>query len=217
MTPTKTRPPKAEIAAPVQGMATVTDVVQAPTPTILLDVIEGPARRAASCLLAPKAGDRVWFVRQGDACFVTAVLECAAEGPTCLDLPGDVTVRAAGTLGLAGRSVCVDAEQSVRVETAEVDVRAKRAHAVVGELAVFARTMVSQIASSTWLGTRLEQVVDHFVSHARSSSRTVDGVDQLHAGTLDHRADGSATLAADHTFLQGRTIVKADGGQIHIG
>ena len=97
MTPTKTRPPKAEIAAPVQGMATVTDVVQAPTPTILLDVIEGPARRAASCLLAPKAGDRVWFVRQGDACFVTAVLECAAEGPTCLDLPGDVTVRAAGS------------------------------------------------------------------------------------------------------------------------
>lgn len=201
---------RAKTATPVQGMATVTDVVDLPSPTILLDVIEGPARRAASCLLAPKAGDRVWFVRQGDACFVTAVLECHTEGPTCLDLPGDVTLRAGGTLGLVGRSVCVDADDALRV-------KAKGAHAVLGELAVFARTMVSHVATSTWLGTRLERVVDHFVSHARSSSRTVDDVDQLHAGTLDHRADGSATLAADHTFLQGRTIVKADGGQIHIG
>ena len=171
--------------------------------TWLLDGIDGPARRAASCHLVPSVGDRVWFVREGDDCFITAVLERAEPGGSrTLDLGDGVTLKA---------------RRSLEIETAEVQVRASKATVALKELSFFARKAVSHVAKRTMVGSVLEQVVDHFSSHAGSSVRTVDGLDQLTARDLDHRAENTLSLGGEHTMLEGRTLVKADGDQIHIG
>ncbi|MEM6996045.1 MAG: DUF3540 domain-containing protein [Myxococcota bacterium] len=210
--------PAARASTASQGMATVTSIVDVPAAAIVLDAVDGPARRAASCLVAPAPGDRVWFVRQGGACFVTAVLERAApDAPMPIVLEGDVEVAAEGSLSLSGCAVAVVAEETMQVQSASLSVRSGQAEAVLGEVATFAKSMVSHIASATWIGSKLEQLVDHWAVHSRTASRTVAGLDQLQARDIDHRATGSATLCADHTFLQGHSMVKADGGQIHLG
>lgn len=184
-----------------QGMARITGQV---TDTWLLDGMDGPARRAASCHLRPGVGDRVWFVREGDDCFITAVLERALPAsPSTLDLGEDVKLQATGTLE-------VHAADEIRVRTS-------RATAAVQHISVFAKTAVSHIAKRTVVGSVLEHVLDRFTSHTKTSQRTVDGLDQLQARDVDHRAQSTLSLGGEHTLLKGRTLIKADGDQIHIG
>lgn len=184
-----------------QGMARITGQV---TDTWLLDGMDGPARRAASCHLRPGVGDRVWFVREGDDCFITAVLERARPAsPSTLDLGEDVKLHATGTLEVHAKD--------------ELRVRAPRATAAVQHISVFAKTAVSHIAKRTLVGSVLEQVLDRFTSHTKTSQRTVDGLDQLQARDVDHRAQSTLSLGGEHTLLKGRTLIKADGDQIHIG
>ena len=184
-----------------QGMARITGQV---TDTWLLDGIDGPARRAASCHLRPGVGDRVWFVREGDDCFITAVLERACPAsPSTLDLGEDVKLHTTGTLEVHA--------------TDELRIRAPRATAAVQHISVFAKTAVSHIAKRTLVGSVLEQVLDRFTSHTKTSQRTVDGLDQLQARDVDHRAQSTLSLGGEHTLLKGRTLIKADGDQIHIG
>jgi hypothetical protein len=170
-------------------MATVVGIVDIGDRTLLLDVTDGPAALAAGCLLQPEAGDRVWFVRQGDACFVTSVLVRARpESPASVRLDADLEIQSGGTLRLQAR----------RVE-------------------MVAKDLVSYVGRTTWLGSVFEQVVDRFVSHSKTSLRTVQGLDQLQADTLDHRAKSTASLSGEQTLLRGRTVLKADGDQIHLG
>lgn len=204
--------------APRQGTATVADVVDLGTATFLLDVVDGPAVRAASCLLVPELGDRVWYVREGDDCYVTAVLRRAeTAGPARLEVDADVELRAKGRLGLHGDDVALQAEQTVSVGGTGLDLRVSRASVILEDASMFARSIVSHVAKSTWVGTALERMVDRFVSHSRTSVRTVDGLDQLEARDFDHRATGNASVTAERVFLKGRSVVKADGDQIHLG
>ncbi len=184
-----------------QGMARITGHIK---DTWLLDGIDGPARRAASCHLRPGVGDRIWFVREGDDCFITAVLERAAPtSPRTLDLGNDVRLHATGTLEVHA--------------TDELRVRTSRATAAVQHISVFAKTAVSHIAKRTLVGSVLEHVVDHFTSHTKTSQRSVEGLDQLQARDIDHRAESTLSLGGEHTMLKGRALIKADGDQIHIG
>ncbi len=184
-----------------QGMARITGNIG---DTWLLDGIDGPARRAASCHLRPEQGDRVWFVREGDACFITAVLErVRPQAPRVLELGENVSLRASGTLD-------VEAGDQLRV-------RASRATAAIEKVSWFAKSAVSHVAKRTMVGSVLEHVVDRFTSHTKSSQRTVEGLDQLQANDVDHHAKSTLSLGGEHTMLKGRALIKADGDQIHIG
>ncbi len=195
--------PKAELpvrASARQGMARIVDHIEG---TWLLDTMDGPARRAASCHLRPCIGDRVWFVREGDACFITAVLERAEpHASRDLDLGEDVVLR--------GTSIAIEAEDTLRV-------RASAATVAIGRISTFAKAAVHHVAKTTVVGSVLEHVVDHFTAHTKTSQRTVEQLDQLQARDVDHRADSTLSLGGEHTLLRGRALIKADGDQIHLG
>ena len=218
--PTITRPAPSPTTRrePTQGIARVVDVVDTPQETLLLDVVDGPAARAASCALVPSPGDTVWFVRDGDDCFVTAVLRRAQDqDPARWEHRGDLQIAATGRLHVSGRDVAVDADDEVSVHGRGLKLRFATAKAFLGEVSSFAKQAVHHVAQTRVVGQVLEHVVDRFVSHSRTSLRTVSELDQLSARDLDHRATSTATVSAKHTFVQGRDIVKADGDQIHIG
>src|SRR5262245_47784130 len=56
------------------------------------------ARRAASCLLEPALGDRVWIVVEGERCWVLGVLERSLDVQATLRVEGDAVLRVDGKL-----------------------------------------------------------------------------------------------------------------------
>jgi hypothetical protein len=63
----------------------------------------------------------------------------------------------------------------------------------------------------------LEAVAGSISTSARHSSRSVEGLDRVHSGTIDYRAENMLGLHAQHLAATAKNVVKVDGGQIHLG
>lgn len=161
------------------------------------------ARRAASCLLAPGVGDSVLVCGpHAQSLYVVAVLERAADTPCQVLLGKDAEIRASGRLS---------------VSSDELLVRARQATTLVDQITSFGRELTASIGKVKLVGNIFESMFQRVSHFAGQSTRTVEGVDQLRSGTVDFRAERSLSLQGSEIIATAKTLVKVDGGQIHIG
>jgi len=206
-------------ALPYQGVATI--VRQDPDGGLWVRDGRGErcARRAAGCLLEPAIGDRVWVVGEaGGESWVISVLERGSEGPAVLSAPGDVTIRAEGTLTMAGgEGLQMTTPHGLGVSADELQVQAKTGRAAISELSLVVRSMFASVTKATRVGQVLDLLVDRVTQRSAHSVRVIEGLDRTQAQTLDLRASGDAHIQATHALVNGKNLVKMDGGQIHLG
>src|SRR5690349_762499 len=140
-------------AAPQQGVARVLES-HAEGWLIELSDRRVLAKRAASCLLEPAPGDRVWVVGQsGEGFFMIAVLERADATATKLQLDGDVTVAAGGRMTLsAPEGIGLSTAAKLDVQADELDIRARVGQVVLERAAVVAGSLLSHLRKSTVVG-----------------------------------------------------------------
>jgi hypothetical protein len=153
------------------------------------------ARRAASCLLAPETGDRVWFCGDlSQGLYLSAVLE---RGQT----PARISLRA-DELELAAAKTTLQTDEAVL-----------SARKVTG----VGREATWSFASIKVVSDLFESFADRLLQFARWSQRSVDGLDQVRARQIDHRAEQSMQLSAQNLIADASQLVKIDGEQIHLG
>jgi hypothetical protein len=177
------------------------------------------ARRAASCLLEPEPGDTVLIGGDLARCYVLAVLERVADGPARLSIDGDVEIRARdGHLVLAaGKGVDVAARDAVTLQAETVSVKARNGRLFVDDLVAVGRTAMSHFGRVRAIGQALETVVDRILTRTKRSVRIAEESDHLRAGQIDLRASGTLHANGETTIVTAATLVKVDGGQIHLG
>lgn len=162
------------------------------------------ARRAESCLLEPAAGDRVACLRAGaDDAWVLAVLEREAGQPRLL--------RSAGPTRLAVDGGALE----VRADSFALAARQTR---VASEQAEFSGAQITLIATRIKLiGSLLSSVFDRVQHFSRHYLRRTDGVHRVSATQIDCEAGQMLRLDAEQTLINGRSLVKTRGSQIHFG
>lgn len=175
------------------------------------------ARRAASCLLEPGVGDRVWFVVEAgfvgqQRAWVTAVLEREAEVS-----PARLSVEGAAELRVEAPAVTLRAESRLELESDELRARGRLARVVLKECSSVLGSVFTHAKKMTVVGTLIETLAERLSVHSQTSQRTVEHIDQVAAGTIDYRASQSARIGAEHALISGAELVKVDGGQIHLG
>jgi Protein of unknown function (DUF3540) len=207
--------------APYQAFATVVEH-EAATQSLWID--DGRSRRravrAVSCLLAPAVGDRVWVVGEpAGSLYVIAVLERAdPQAPATLTFAGDVAVTAGGRMTLAARAgLDLATPAALSVGADELDVQARRGRVALQQLCVVARSVFASLTRVTRVGEVLELLVDRVTQRSKHSVRAIEGLDHTQAQTIDYRAHGTAQIQAEHALVNGKELVKLDGGQIHLG
>lgn len=212
---------RARVTAPApaaQGSAIVHEIREQ---TLVLhelpDLQTWTARRAASCLLEPRVGDRVWFVAEAGPAgqqrsYVTAVLERSAG-----EVPATLSVDGAPELHIQADVLRLRAEEKLEVQTDEVRVQGRLASVVLDECSTILRSLFTYASKLTTVGKAIDMLADRIVSHSKTSQRTVEEVDQVKAGTIDYRATGSAQIGGEQALVTGAELVKVDGGQIHVG
>jgi hypothetical protein len=88
---------------------------------------------------------------------------------------------------------------------------------VLDELLQIGRKAHWYVAKIRSVGEVFETFAGHLLCRARRSSRFVEGSDQLRAGDIDHRADGTLQMRAETMFMTADTVVRVDADQIHMG
>jgi hypothetical protein len=177
------------------------------------------ARRAASCLLEPREGDRVLTAAVGSETFVLAVLERDRAEPARLSVDGDLELR------LRGGRFRVDADDGIELRTgdeASLSSRRLRIDAIDGKvvmegLRVLAGRVGGQIGTLRLVAAVVDTVAERLRQKLQRSYRFVDEIDQVRAGTIDYGAAGFARIHAEDSVVTADKLVKIDGEQIHVG
>ncbi len=178
------------------------------------------ARRAVSCLVAPRAGDEVILAFGGDrGRWVLAVLEREAVTPTRVSVEGDLEVSLPsgrfvvaadeGVELVSGRRVTVTAGE-LRVDAGEATL-SSQALALLGRVAQVEVERIRTVAES------IDRVAGRAWERVRRSYRFVEETDHLRAERIDYEATGAVNLHGENAVVTAEALVKVDGAQIHLG
>ncbi len=180
---------------------------------------------AASCLLEPRVGDLVLIIAPDDdpGGYILAVLERpeAGAGPAILSAPGggDLAIRApAGRVRIEageGLELCTPAALELRAD--ETRLQSRSVKLFIDECAAMIRSAFASLTKLTHVGEVVELLVSRFTQHSEHSTRVIAGLDHTQAEDVDLRAGNNVHVRSERTVVNGREVVKLDGGQIHLG
>jgi hypothetical protein len=160
-------------------------------------------RRAASCLLKPELGDTVLLSGpDGLRVYLIAVVEQSDTSTSCIDAPGDLSLRSPGRL---------------HMQAAEWVIKADQGECQVNEMRYIGQIVDATVGRLRLVGKVFESVADRMVQMARSALRLIDETDQSRVGHLDVQATETVRIHGKHALVTGKELVKVDAAQIHLG
>lgn len=169
------------------------------------------ARRAASCLLEPAAGDSVACLRIAPReVWVMAVLEREEGTPNVVSCPNHMRIAVeGGALELAAARVALQSD--------ELDVATQKTRVATDTADIVGRQLSVVATSIKLVGSALSSVMDRVQHFSKHYLRTTDGIDRVAATHLECEAKQLLRLEGEHTLVNGRELIKARGAQIHFG
>jgi Protein of unknown function (DUF3540) len=186
---------------------------------ITFDGADHPARVAFGCLIQPEPGDSVLTGLADGTIWIVSVLERRSDAPPRLWTEGDLgIVSARGSIALtAGIAVDIGGGARARIAAPEIDLHAGVARFVLDELLQVGRRVSWYVTKLRSMGEIVETFAEHVLTRAKRGSRFIEESDQMRAGAIDHRAEGTLQLQAEAAFISADTVVRVDADQIHMG
>lgn len=154
---------------------------------------ESPATElqiAVSCLIEPQAGDSVCVLLSDNVWWITDVLSCR-------DKSRPLVLRSAhASMSIEAASLSLHASQRLTLKSPSL-------------------TLMSQ--TSRWLADKMVQIAGHLQTRCKSAERLVVESDRVEAEHIQHQAKASYRVDSELTAVNGRSVLKIDGGQVHVG
>lgn len=165
---------------------------------------------AASCLLAPEAGDEVLLSILPDGrLFILSVLVRAGEGQAVLDFPDGLRLRAGSDVSIASAGELTLAGAEAGIEAGRIAVRAAEVACDAGLFSLLAERVRAA-------GVKVETAFERLVSRLGSSVRFVKEHDETQAGSVRTLASESHVVQAETIVQTAEKSVKIDADQIHL-
>lgn len=176
------------------------------------------ARRAASCLLQPAAGDTALVADVDGSLWVLAVL-VRGDSPAVVPLPADSTLKvAAGGLRVTVQEeLTLAAGRELTALAPQVSVQAGRASFGLGALQLAAGLVEATVDQVKTAAQFLDTVAERVRLKAGSVHRQVEDLEHLQAGQLFYSIKNVLNLRGKHAVMSAESEVRLDGERIHLG
>lgn len=178
------------------------------------------ARRATSCLVAPREADFVLIAgAPSGAAYVLAVLEREEGAGVEIVSDGDLSLEAPGgrVSIAAGEGIDLATARDVSVVSEGVNVHAEMGNIVLDKLSYLGAFVRSEIGKLRQEGGVVERVLDRVTDRVKRSFRKVEEIDHVDAKLIDYAAKQALTMRAKNAVVVAEELVKMDGEQIHLG
>lgn len=178
--------------------------------TVSSGAIVARARRAASCLLEPAPGDSVaCLVVAPDEFWIIAVLQREEGVENHLRCAGNTRFEVDGGLSLQARELDLDGSR--------IGLRADKLDVTTDEAVVVGREFRLVGSALKLVGSLLSTAFDRVSHFSKHHQRTTEGLDRVQANYIEREAKQLLRLSGESTLITGETVVKARGGQVHLG
>lgn len=181
-----------------------------------LDTEAGPvlAKRAVSCLVEPRAGDRVLFVVEGEGKGIILHILTREDGAAA---DGVTLSNPDGPLAIAGSDVQITTPGSYQVTAGSLAMTAPKVDLMASTLTMAGESL-RQIYGRTQVNTRsLETMSERIVTKALERIEIVDDTDNQIIGTLSVKVSGVLTQSSYTTVLVAAEDLRMDGKRVTVG
>jgi hypothetical protein len=178
------------------------------------------AERAASCLVAPAAGDEVAVLITGDGrAFVLAVLVRAGGEAVEIAVKGDLRISAHGGSCriAASEDVELSADGTMSLVSKVLSLRAVEGSVLLSKLTLLASSVLAHTDGAVVAAKTLDWFCDRLSQTVKRCYRTVEELDLLRAARIDYRTEREMCLRSENFLVGARKLAKVDAEQIHIG
>lgn len=144
---------------------------------------------STSCLVMPQHGDRVRAIVDQKCIFITDILLRKSRDPLILSSHGR-------ELQIISPELVLKGKKSVMIES--------------DKISLFAR-------SSQWVADRMQQITRLLFIQADNAHKKVKHTDEVEAECIQQEAEKFFAIKGRLTSVKGSSVLKVDGGQIHMG
>jgi Protein of unknown function (DUF3540) len=169
-------------------------------------------QKAIGCLIQPNEGDLVLVHKEADEIgWILSVLMRGAVATQCVvQLPSNSVVKTEDdAIHFSAATTTFDsAELTINASLMQVNCENTQ---FMGKL--------FQITAGTFkaVGQTFTSIADRITQYSHTYFRTTTGVDKTDAKQLEIRAEQLLRIKGDYTLIEGDSLVKTKGSQIHFG
>jgi hypothetical protein len=177
------------------------------------------ARKAFSCLVAPRLDDSVLVSQTGSDYFILAVLERAAEQDMALSFPANVKMTAAeGQIDLiAGKDINLLSTAKTNLLSAEINMTSAEMNVNAGKLTAHTADVESHSQSIKLYTQMFSSVAKQVSQKTDILVRWVEQVETLNIGNLIQNVRKNYTSHSDQAVITASKDMRIDGERIHMG
>jgi hypothetical protein len=204
-------PPSTPRINHIHGSGFVVEVLNA---SFLVACNEGQVscQKAEGCLIQPSEGDLVLVHREVDEMgWIVSVLMRGAAAKQCVvQIPSNSVIKAQdNTIHFSAATTTFDSTE-LTINSSLFQVNCENTQ-FMGKL--------FQITAGTFkaVGQTFTSIADRITQYSHTYFRTTTGVDKTDAKQLEIRAEQLLRIKGDYTLIEGDSLVKAKGSQIHFG
>jgi len=175
---------------------------------------------AFSCLVKPKAGDKVMYTRDHEGgCYILAILARPTGSDAVMSFPGDVMVESAkGRVTISGATgIDMTSGSAVGMRASEVNVTAVKGRLNVLDMQATADSFTGALKRVHLITDAIDVVAQQVTQRLKSCYRWVEQIEHTTAGQMIHKVQNLFSVRARQSVITAKDDVKIDGERVHLG
>jgi hypothetical protein len=196
------------------GMQATGFVTEVSNAFFLVACKEGQVRchKAEGCLIQPVKGDFVLIHREIEEIgwIISVLMRGVTTNPSVVQLPSNSIIKAEDdVIHFSSVQTTFDSTE-MKINTTLLQVNSDNTQ-FLGKL--------FQVTAGTFkaVGQTFTSIADRITQYSHTYFRTTTGIDKTDAKQLEIRAEQLLRIKGDYTLIEGDSLVKAKGSQIHFG
>ncbi len=180
------------------------------------------AVKAASCLIQPKAGDRVLITTDGGAeSYILSILKRAeSQAPrTRLVFDGqvDLVVQGGGFSVAADSDLTLASREKMALASGKISVHAGSGEAVIEKMSFVAKVFEGQIKRIKVVANTVENIFRRLTQRLQDAFRFVADHEEIQTGSTRYLVEDTLTMNAKNAVHMAEEIVTINAEQVHLG
>lgn len=177
------------------------------------------AKRAFSCLISPKVGDRVMVNCADGDYFILAILDRAGHQDMTLDFPSSVQLDVkTGGLGIAAsENIDFLTAKSCNLMSRDLNLKSTEMNLQTGVLKSQTQKIEAHSRDIHLFTEMLNTVAERVTQRATMVVRWVENIESLNIGNVIQKIRHNYTTHADQAVITAKSDMRIDAKRIHMG
>jgi hypothetical protein len=177
---------------------------------------------AASCLIQPKAGDKVLIATDGAGeSYILSVLKQAdnkaARTRIVFDGQVDLVVNGGGLSLTADADLSLAANEKMAFSSGKISVHAGSGEAVIERICLVAKVFQGQVKRIKMVANTVENTFRRLTQRLQDAFRFVQDHEEIQTGSTRYLVEDTLTINARNAVHMAEEIVTINAEQVHLG